>query len=88
MPEQLSLVDGDWKLLYTPETGGPGTSALYRWREDREERQDLAAKLPVRAAVLTALLHRRWSERDAGAAPEVELDAELESTMKSLGYLQ
>lgn len=87
VPEQLALVDGDWKLLYSPGTGG-GTSALYRWREDPGERRDLAADLPVRTAVLTAQLHRRWRETHAQAAPEVELDAELQKTMRSLGYLQ
>jgi arylsulfatase A-like enzyme len=87
-PEQLGLVDGDWKLLYTPAAGGPGSSSLYNWRDDRGETRDLAKQLPVRTAVLTALLHRRWTEgRDATVA-QAELDPELESTLRSLGYLQ
>jgi choline-sulfatase len=88
VPEQLALVDGDWKLLYAPASDGPGTRMLYRWREDPGEERDLAAELPVRTAVLTALLHRRWTEKGQGAAAEVELDAELQKTLRSLGYLQ
>jgi arylsulfatase A-like enzyme len=88
VPEQLALVAGDWKLLYAPASDGPGTRQLYRWRDDPGEQRDLAAELPVRTAVLTALLHRRWTEKGHGAAAEVELDAELQKTLRSLGYLQ
>ncbi len=84
----LSVVEGDWKLIER-RGGGGVTRALYNWRDDPGETEDLAERYPIRAAALSALLaHKERLAAEGPAAAEVTVDEETEQALEALGYIQ
>ncbi len=85
---QMSVVDGDWKLIQR-ERGGRINHQLYNWSEDRDEMRDLARERPVLAAVLKAKIAESLDgSRSTTPKEGVEIDAETEEALRALGYLQ
>lgn len=88
-PLQVSLVTPEWKLIQRYARRGGLQNLLYRWRDDRDERHDLAAERPVTTAVLAAMLEEKL--RNPGLqleGGEAVLTPELEQQLRALGYLQ
>ena len=84
-----SYLDGNWKLLLRPKSGGV-RSSLYNRREDRREHVDLANQEPELVESLRALLGKLLGEAgpalDSGQ-PVDEHDRELREQLKALGYI-
>jgi arylsulfatase A-like enzyme len=84
-----SYLDGSWKLLLRPKSGGI-QSSLYDRREDRRELVDLADQEPELAESLGALIGKLLGETgpalDSGQ-PVDEHDRELREQLKALGYI-
>ena len=58
-PQNLAVLDGEWKLVHQPWRGKP---RLYRPAEDVGEENDLAARHPEKVAELQAA-HEAWAQR-------------------------
>lgn len=82
-----SVIDGDWKFIRREEDGVVRRE-LYDVGRDPGELEDRSAELPVRTAVMAALLEERW--RAARALPEIDavVSEELKRNLEALGYLQ
>ena len=86
LPEELALVDGTWKAIWT-EGGEP---ELYDLATDPDELVDLARAEPERAAAMAETLRAWWEAagrgrealREAGSTA----DAEVERMLRALGY--
>lgn len=84
-----SVVDGDWKLISAEVANGRKRLHLYNLAQDPGETENLAARLPIRSAVMSRKLEahltasENLSEREA-----IVLDEELERSLRALGYLQ
>ncbi len=84
----LSVVEGDWKLIEHRGEGGI-TRALYNWKDNPGETEDLAGRFPVRTLALAALLaHKERLAAEGPAAAEVSVDEETEQALEALGYIQ
>ncbi|MEM7307817.1 MAG: sulfatase [Planctomycetota bacterium] len=79
-----SVVRGDDKLLHTPDE--EPAWRLFDLAADPGETRDLAAERPVAAGYLRAALRARMAALAPPAAESVELDPEMEATLRSLGY--
>lgn len=85
--ERYSVRTPEWKLIET--TDPPGLE-LYHLPSDPRETENRAAEEPRVVAGLRARLRQWLAERTpvaAGAAPDVELDAEEIERLRALGYL-
>jgi arylsulfatase A-like enzyme len=80
-----ALVHGRYKLIHDISSGG---DELYDLASDPAERSDVAARLPVTAAVYRQALHRWLLDlRGAGASPAPpRLDEEQKRVLRALGY--
>ncbi|MEM7582982.1 MAG: sulfatase-like hydrolase/transferase [Acidobacteriota bacterium] len=88
-----ALVDGRWKLIHDRATGGSTPFELYDLIEDPDEQYDLAASHPdVVARLASRLDELRQAEATLATelgheATPVELSAEAEAELRSLGYV-
>jgi arylsulfatase A-like enzyme len=85
--EQRALVDGDLHLILTLDSARP---QLFDYRTDPLEQDDLAAARPRQAAQLVREMRARIAALPGRrvAAPLSGLNAEVEATLRALGYLQ
>jgi arylsulfatase A-like enzyme len=84
-----SVVDGDWKLIIAEVSNGPKRLHLYNLAEDPGETDNLAARLPIRSAVMRRKLEAHLAASESRSQREaIVLDEELERSLRALGYLQ
>jgi len=83
----LSVVVDGWKLISIREGERTVSRQLYDLRSDPGEKDDLADRLPIRTEVLEGLLDARLRDSEAWSSQEIVLDAELEESLRALGYL-
>jgi arylsulfatase A-like enzyme len=76
---------GRWKLIHGPEEG---TLELFDLESDPEERQNLAAREPERAAELGAMLDEWLLANQRGAQEPVTLSEEDRRRLEALGYIE
>jgi len=84
---RLAILDGSWKLVYSP---GNGTSELYDLARDPHELDDVAGQHPQRVARLVRELET-WINAlprpaEVETAPEATLDEETIRELQALGY--
>ncbi len=82
----LTVIDGDWKFMQRRRPKGRDTF-LFDLREDPLEQRNLAERFPVRTAAMLALLDARLAATSGAIAESVEIDVELEKSLRALGYL-
>jgi arylsulfatase A-like enzyme len=79
------VVDGDWKLIWTPGQDGPGAYQLYDVAADPDEARDLSGRHPERVRDLRRTLDD-WmaaeKQRVTRPIPDEEKDA-----LRALGYI-
>lgn len=86
-----SLLESSWKLIQYVDGDHEGYPELYDRRDDRGERTNLAPERPELARFLASL--REAEEKRAGsglgaAAVDPARQAEIESELRALGYIQ
>ena len=81
-----SVIDGDWKLIRRADDDGV-TQKLFNWRQDPEERVDLAADRPVLAGLLAADLARRLAESVPPGVADAAPDEKVLDNLRDLGYV-
>ncbi len=84
-PPLTSLRNEEFKLIVPPAEAG-GDPALFRWRGDPGEEQDLATADAERTDALLAELRALEAELTSGEARALELDAEQRDELSGLGY--
>jgi hypothetical protein len=84
----VSVIWGDWKLVTRPERGPELDNRLYNRAMDPEERTNQFEDRPVVAGYLATLLRKKIL---AGTVPseaqKAEMDDEVRSNLKALGYI-
>jgi arylsulfatase A-like enzyme len=89
MHPQASIVDGDWKLIHVDVADGPRRVQLFNLATDPDEKENLAIRHPIRAAVMGSQLQAHIAASQARSRrEEIVLDEELERSLRALGYLQ
>jgi len=84
-----AIIDGDWKLIYTPAHQEAEHFELYNLREDPDERIDLSRQSPREFSRLKELL-LSWVSSDTLPAPSEAFklsEREMEA-LKALGYFR
>ena len=85
---RYALRDERYKYLYYTQTG---EEWLYDLEQDPGERQDLAAREPLRAAYYRQALHHwtlRLAQRSPAGSDQAQLTCEQCENLKALGYIQ
>lgn len=84
-----AVIDGDWKLLYTPAHEEAEHFELYNLREDPDELVDLSGEDPRQFSQLKGLL-LSWMSADTLAAhtETLEISKQEMEALKALGYFR
>ena len=83
----VSVMEGDWKLVQNLSKGEIAWTNLYNRADDPGETRDRALERPILASYLAALISRRRSEESRLVAGEAVLDERMEEALKALGYI-
>ena len=86
LPTQ-SVVDGEWKFIERVRGDQVIWSGLFNRVVDPGERDNLIDAYPIRARYLSMLLEARIGEGSLLTTSEAVIDAETESALRALGYL-
>lgn len=81
-----SVVEGDWKLIWTPGRPAKRAYQLYDIAADPDELEDLSAAHPERVREMKAMLDR-WMADDA-AVPAVGIPEHEKEGLRALGYIE
>ncbi|TET68855.1 MAG: hypothetical protein E3J45_02600 [Candidatus Zixiibacteriota bacterium] len=84
-----AVIDGDWKLLYTPAHEEAEHFELYNLREDPDELVDFSVQYPREFSRLKELL-LSWVSADTVTAytESIEISRGEIEALKALGYIQ
>jgi arylsulfatase A-like enzyme len=83
----VSVMEGDWKLVQNLSKGEIAWTNLYNRADDPGETRDRALERPILASYLASLIARRRSEESRLIAGEAVLDERMEEALKALGYI-
>ncbi|MEJ2084592.1 MAG: sulfatase [Acidobacteriota bacterium] len=86
LPTQ-SVVDGEWKFIERIRGDKVIWSGLFNREIDPGDRENLIDDYPIRARYLSMLLEARIQEGSLLTTSEAVIDAETESALRALGYL-
>lgn len=89
--EATSLIDGDWKLILSSDSGKARFPALYSRSEDSTESKNLAPEMEVLARFLASRLAEIEGATGSSLGKEAISQEELlkvEEELRALGYLQ
>ena len=85
---QYSVLAGDFKLIQRKRHGVTSPKALYNWRTDSRELENLLSERPIHAAVMTTLIERKKALFSGVAVEDAVLDDTIRDELRALGYLQ
>jgi arylsulfatase A-like enzyme len=83
----VSVIDGEWKLVQNLSKGEIAWTNLFNRAVDPGETRNRALERPILASYLAGLIARRRSEESRLTAGEAVLDERMEEALKALGYV-
>ena len=83
----VSVIEGDWKLVQNISKGEIAWTNLFNRAEDPGETRNRLRDRPILASYLASLIARRRAEESRLTAGEAVLDERMEEALKALGYI-
>ena len=83
----VSVIEGEWKLVQNLSQGEIAWTNLFNRTEDPGETRNRALERPILASYLATLIAKRRGEESRLTAGEAVLDERMEEALKALGYV-
>ncbi len=83
----VSVIEGDWKLVQNLSKGEIAWTNLFNRVDDPGETRSRVLERPILASYLAALIARRRGEESRLTTSEAVLDERMEEALKALGYI-
>ena len=83
----VSVIEGDWKLVQNLNKGEIAWTHLFNLADDPGETRNRALERPILTSFLASLISSRRAEESRLTAGEAVLDERMEEALKALGYI-